>query len=1234
MTKILGTLQKGLTLSLLLGATVLPVFAQSGTSTISGAVRDPQDAAVSGATVTIVNNQTGLTRSVNANESGVFSFAAVPPGNYNLTVEAAGFKKYARSEIVASVDLTTEITAQLEIGSVNETITVTSTDAEQLINTQDATVGNNFKPQQITQLPTDLRQINNLLSLQPGVTREGYVNGGRSDQANITLDGVDVNDQQTGSAFSSVLRLTAESIEEFRLTTTNPNANQGRSSGAQISLVTKSGTNDFRGAAFYFLRPTTGSANEFFNNAAGIERPQLTRHVYGGALGGPIKRDKLFFFYSFEGQRERTAIPTARVVPLASLGRGELRFDAPGGVTTLTLAQLNSIYSQAGINPVSLAILADAARRYPANDLTPGIGDGLNTGGFRFNNPFTQDQNTHILKLDYNINSNQSAFARFNYQYDLTESDRQFPDTLPIRTWEHPLGFVVGHNWTIGSNKVNNFRYGFTRQAFSIQGDSNMNDISFRFIYSPITGRNDLSRITPVQNITDDFTYIAGNHTLQFGGNIRIIRNRRTDTGRSYDSATTNPLFYASSGRVLDRAVSNAGYNVPESSRSVIQNAAAALIGRFTQYTGNFNYDLNGNILPVGTPIEREFATEEYDVYAQDSWKARRDLTLTFGLRYGLSRPVYEKNGYQVAPTERLSDFFERRRAGAEAGRPVNDLLNFQLAGPTYNKAGFYSLDKNNFQPRFAFAYSPSFKRGFLNTIFGENKSVLRGGFSIVNDYFGQQLAVTFDQLSSLGFTTSDTIAANTYNLTTNLAPRLTGFGQSVRNLPNISAPNRFQTPADEDQRIESSLDSALVSPTHYQWSASFGRELPKGLYFEASYIGRRAKNLLATRDIMALNNLKDTRSGMDWYTAAGLLADLRDRNVPISAVPNIPYFQNLFPGLGGAYSGDATLTPTQEVYALIAREGVGGLNILDWTYVQLLIDDDPNAATPAQRLWSNYFYHPQYAAFSAFSTVANSNYHGGSFTLRQRFGEILSYDINYTLSKSMDDASGLQTSSTFGNSFILNPLRQSDNYSVSDFDTRHVVNANFIFQVPIGRDRRYFNSMNRYADAVLGGWQLAGIFRWNSGTPFSSPFEAAQWATNWNVQSNGIRLRPVDIRVNRQTQNIFSNPQEAYKSFRNARAGETGDRNVFYGPNYSVMDVGLSKNFSMPWGENHKLQFRVEAFNVTNVQYFQISNYTRTSYALDVDPQLGTAPSEFGKIFNQIQGTPRRLQFGLRYSF
>ncbi len=951
-----------LTISLFVG---VYAAAQTGTSTVTGKVTDPQGNLVSGATVTLISTSTRATRTQTTNESGTYTFDLIAPGEYRIEVEASGFKKAVVTQVRALVARSTDADVQLQIGDVAESVTISAATGEMLINNQDATLGNNFVSQQILQLPLESRNVVELLSLQPGVTPSGYVTGSRADQANVTLDGVDVNEQQTGldviadlafnreEAFASVLRSTPDSIQEFRVTTANPNAAQGRSSGGQVSLITKSGTNDFRGSLYWTHRNTVTSANDFFNNRSGIPRATLLRNVFGGSLGGPIRKDRAYFFYTYEGRRDASQQSVVRTVPLPSIGRGEVRYNnVSGGITTLTADDINTLFPAVGVNPVGLDVLAAAASRYPANDTT--AGDGLNTGGFRFNAPTPLRWNTHIARLDLNLTEDGKhlLFLRGNYQQDVIGGVPQFPDTPAPNFWNHPTGLAVGHTWTISNTLINNFRYGFTREAFTNQGDSAENFITFRFVFEPRRFLRTLSRTTPVHNFTDDISWIRGTHNLQFGTNIRLIRNDRTSFSNSFDEAIANPSFYNFSGAVLSDPIEAAFAGTPDEiagSRSPIRNAVSSVIGRFSQYSGVFNFDIDGNVLPIGEGVRREFATEEYDLYVQDTWKFRPNLTFTLGLRYGLSRPVYETSGLQVKPTVSLADFFERRKQGAAAGQPFNELITFDLAGPVNDRPGFYELDKNNFQPRVAVAWSPSFKRGFLRKLFGsEGTSVLRGGFAITNDYFGQQLAVQFDSLNALGFSSTQTIAANTFDVVPNanglLPPPFTSFRQDVRSLPLINVPTALAFPltfpADEAQRIEFALDDSLVSPINYSWNVSFGRTLPGGTYLETSYIGRLARNLLAQRDIMALNNLVDPRSGMDWYTAAGILHDLRAANTPIANIPAIPYFENLFPGLGDNLLGDPSLTASQATYILVARDAVGGFNILDWTFVQLILDD------------------------------------------------------------------------------------------------------------------------------------------------------------------------------------------------------------------------------------------------------------------------------------------------------
>ncbi|HEV2762655.1 MAG TPA: hypothetical protein VGV38_06640, partial [Pyrinomonadaceae bacterium] len=547
-----------------------------------------------------------------------------------------------------------------------------------------------------------------------------------------------------------------------------------------------------------------------------------------------------------------------------------------------------------------------------------------------------------------------------------------------------------------------------------------------------------------------------------------------------------------------------------------------------------------GTLEPAGTPTERTFGTEEYELYTQDSWRVRPDLTITAGLRWSTSTPVYETNGVQVKPVQSLGEFFQRRIQGAFNGTPVNDPITVDLAGKANGREGYYAQDWNNFAPSISFAWSPDFGDNAFGRFFGrEGRSVVRGGFRMIYDRIGSQLAVNFDLNSALGFTSSQTIGPNTFNVSSNLAPEFTGFSPTPRNFPvpagNIVPSLTFPLtlPSDESARIEQSLDDTLTTPVNYSFNLSYGRELWKGLSFETAYVGRLGRNLLASRDIMQLNNLRDPKSGMTWYQAINQLIDHRYRFTPVKQVETIPYFENLFPLFNENFVGIPGITNTQALYLWLARPEVvfqfgpdpeldvtTGFDVTDYTFLQLLLDD-------GNGVLNNAFFHPQYAALSTFSTVARSNYHSGQFSLRQRFRNDITFDFNYTLSHSLDNASGLQSSGAYATAFIVNALDVDQNYADSDFDVRHIINANWLIGLPFGRDRRFFSGMNRFSNAVLGGWQLGGIFRWNSGAPTGEPFQSDRWATNWNRQSNMVRVCPANSSITRSgvdgVPNLFS---------------------------------------------------------------------------------------------------------------
>ncbi len=1239
-------------------------WGQTGTSAVRGTITDPQGRVVTGAEVTLTNQANGNVRSMKTTDSGGFNFDLITPGTYRLDVVAKGFKKQTVDNVRALIGKPSEASIQLEVGAASEVVEVQAVAAGFLVNTQDASLGNNFVSAQITQLPLESKNLSDLLTLQPGSTREGYVTGARADQSNVTLDGVDVNNAQTGNADvprttntlvigqlvtskgnitnGPVLRLNTEAIEEFRVTTANGNANQGRSSGSQINLSTKSGGNAFHGSAFENYRTKGFTANDWFNNHSGAPRQDLIRHTFSGGLGGPIIKDKVFFFYDYEAQREASSTGETRVVPLTTspdpldaktLGDGTIHYSyctdttcTSTAIASLDLPQLdgpNGAYSTAGINSLAQNEFQKSVSKFKTND--PSQGDGLNTGGFRFNAPTPVRLNEHVAKFDFNLTKSQTASLRLIVQHDHQTLPQWLPGSPSPQIWSHPRGLAVGHTWTIGQNWVNSFRYGYTRQAFTQGGDSFGNDVDFRFVYQPTGESHSQSRVTPVHNITDDISWIHGSHSIQFGTNIRSVSNSRVSFANAFDFATTNPSWYANGAgdsvsgafqAYLDNNPSLPGSGGLLVSTSEVQNAATALIGRLNQYNSNFTFKKDGSIYAPGTPSTRDFASQAYDMYAQDSWKVRPNLTLTFGLRYSLEKPVYEKAGFQVSPTVPLGTYFANRLTASANGQNFTDPIVLDLGGPANHGRPMYNWDYKNFQPRVAFAWSPAGTSG---------KSVVRGGFAITSDYYGQALAVDFDLNNTLGFTSSANVNANTFDIDpTNtgshaLAPQFTAFGQDIQSLlplANLSAPQNLKfplsQPSDQGLRIEQSVDSNLRAPKQYVWNLTYEREMRGGLVLSASYIGRKGQHLLARRDVAAFNDLRDPQSGMDWYQAGTLLEKQRQQGLDTSQIATIPYFENLFPAgmasllnsaigfpgtdpndcsAAGANLGfDPTWSNTQAFYAMQSRTPVNCAAVFpgnDWTDTQAFMDYGVFApgGLPTK------FTQPQYGALSTWSTIGNANYNAFTFSARQRYHGLI-LDFNYTWSHSMDDGSGLQSDFAYAGGFITNPIRQRNSYASSDFDTKHSINASGVWELPFGKGHAFLGNAHPVADAVFGGWQLSSIFRWNTGLPQSAPYDDARWATNWNVQANvspTSRVSTCPTRSTAGSPKLFgcADLTKVYQSFRNAYPGETGPRNIFRMPGYVDVDLGLGKTWKMPWHEGHTLQIRWDAFNVANHQSF-----------------------------------------------
>src|SRR6266851_6130695 len=323
------------------------VFPQTSSTSLQGTVTDPSGSAIVGATVVLANSESKLERTIETGMQGEYRFIALPPGTYTLTVTAKGFSHYQQTDLQLLVNTPATPNVRLKVGGTSENVTVMG--EAPVLNEVDASLGNSFDQNQVREIPIEGRNVAELLSLQAGVaytgnrkdidkdqdTRSGSVNGARSDQSNITLDGVDVNDQVAGYAFTSVLPTTLDSVQEFRVTTANYNADQGTGSGAQVALITKSGTNSFHGSLYEYHRNTITSANDWFvKNAEALsgERnvpDKLIRNIFGASVGGPIQKNRLFFFVNYEGTRRREEDSTVRSIPSPAMRDGVIQYQCP-----------------------------------------------------------------------------------------------------------------------------------------------------------------------------------------------------------------------------------------------------------------------------------------------------------------------------------------------------------------------------------------------------------------------------------------------------------------------------------------------------------------------------------------------------------------------------------------------------------------------------------------------------------------------------------------------------------------------------------------------------------------------------------------------------------------------------------------------------------------------------------------------------------------------------------------
>ena len=1250
-------------------ATTSSVRGQSSVAGMTGQVVDVSGAVVPGATVTLTNRATGVKFTAVTSASGEYRFSEVPPGGgYEAQFAHPGFASYDVKNISLNVAEVRTQNAKLTAGA-NEAVEVSATNSESTINTTDATVGNNIDVKALNDLPVYDRSagITTLFNLQPGES-DGYTTGARSDQNNVTVDGLDANDLSQGGSFTGasgggavammfsspgpaiVASAPVDSVQQFTGTVAGFGSGSGAGSGGQFSLVTKSGTNKFHGNVNEYHRDTDLTANDYFSNLSGVARSPLIRNQFGGDIGGPVLKNKLFFYFDLSDSRIIANSLQTRTVPLPNFTAGEVGYindgvgcdDSsranvdPACISYLTAAQV------AAVDPAhigdSAAVATLTKNRYPAaNDLS--LGDGINTGGYLFNAPNDANTITYVSRADYVVSSKLSLYGRGTVirsnSVNVANAFPGDPSTNPFE--DRSYAYVVSSTWQISSSKTNQLIYGETKENLA---DSDLyhpqgvyNPIFFSgtttLLSSPYNSPTSSSTIIPVPLITDNYTWQKGKHTIALGGTIKWIHTHNesgTDFNNVYVGLGGNTQSLSPSLRPADIFQSTTGTAFVD-----YDEALTSQLGLVSNIEGDFNFNASGLPLAQGTGSKRQYRYYQSELYASDIWKVTPELTLSYGITYDLYSVPYEINGEESVPNTTFDKYMSARIAQSNAGLSGNSavpFISYELGGKANNAAPLYQPQHNNFAPRFGFSYNPTWSR---KTVFNGSAGMVYDR-TIVNALLTEQNEYSY--LFQLPTAVPFGIAGDPVT-SLESDPRL---GANLVPLnPPPTAPTAPYTPFVENGvpvgliaggDFNVSIDPSLKTP--YSIMTTFGvqHEFRGGFIAKVNYVGRYGRRLLAQADANQILDFVDPASGQSYSTAFGNIVKAERAGTAITNLPTQPWFENqvsqaALTNATTCNSANGETTTTTYVGCALGSYGLKG-DFADSTQVL--------AANSA--IAPNVGMASQFSENTFFTNKGFSTYQGLLATLTENLSHGLRFDINYTYGHSIDNVSLTANSAAyFGYGFICDVIRPRECRGESDFDEKHIFTADVSYAIPIGRGRDFFATIPWYLNELIGGWSIDGITTAHSGQAYSTVSSA--FVASYSNDAPAIFVGPKsalrhDLHKINGTPNIFANPLAAAAAFTGPVGFEIGSRNNLRGPRYIDEDLGLAKVFPIVPTRNVNATFRADAFNVFNHANFNSPGTLSTND--DV-----TQPSNFGNVTSTAgNGSDnfRVLQVSLRIDF
>jgi hypothetical protein len=1212
--KLFTLLLGALGINLLLAA---GVNAQTSTSHITGTVTDATGAVVPGAKITAKNEATGVTYTQAATGAGVYAFTSVPAGTYTITVEMTGFKTTNKTGNVLEVGTPLVVDVSLEVGQASEIVNIEG--GYERLQTANATIGNVVEQKAIETLPLNGRNPLSLITLEPGVVQRSaggagsgvHVNGSRDRAFNVTIDGIEANESSVPNPVSNLYRLNPDNVREYKVVTSNATAEEGRNSGASVSVATRSGTNEYHGTIFEFFRNTALNSNEFFASAQGTPKPEIKLHQFGVEAGGPIIKNKTFFFGSWQGQNVKFAqpidqtfgIPTVytptalsgvyryfvadRTTPFVLDGQtitrntpllvdsktGALR---PGVRNCASATDTNCIASYnifandprgLGLDPVVGGLL----KSYPQPN-SYATGDGLNTAAYLWNPPTSTKGPHFAARIDHTFDENSTVFGRYLHadqntlEGDPLNSRPQIFPGFPPRgeVFRATRNLAIGYRRVISPQIVNEFTMGFARFVFLFtQGEANpdfpnvvpftLNNATIHSINTPRTAR----AVTTPQFL-DNLSIVKGAHVFRTGFNFRFYRHN-DQRGQPGGINVTPSLSLSATIRppVINNlpAVSTAtraGIDSTDNTRLLgTVNDLLGIPARLSQvFLGDIKSDAflpfkvgdKVTLFSVGNRLK------QYNFYFQDEWKMRSNLTVNYGARWEIN----------PAPTEAGERVFVPDKAINGSQGPV-----------TFIKADRF-FKRNNvgaIGPRLGIAWSPS----------ADNKTVIRAGYGIAFDPISsfQVTAVSGRPPGLIGSCSSTVGGAVTPGCASVPDVRL-GQGFPFELQPPTVKPSSFFTlPAQllTNAPPVSTFDPNLQLPTVHQWNLNVQRELPGGFVAQVAYIGRRGTHLLRAYDINQIN-------------ADKLLPDflLMQQNVAKGCNPD---------GLGCPAGVTGALVSIVNYPASVPNSPKGPLTQAFVNSTTSRSDLALNAAgnmagrIEQTTLALNLRPNQQFATITYIDAGGDSYYHAFQATVRKRFEKGLLLGLSYTYGKSIDNQSvdpvgaasggGLSTTNSRTPSDTRNWREER---ARSDFDRRHVLTVNSVWELPVGRSK-WLSVENAALNHIVGGWTVNGIYTFMSGEPFS--VRSGVRTSNFSHESRAALVGAAPKAALQEIPNVigpvlFPNAS----AFTLPAPGTNGaGRNIFEAPGYWNLDLGIQKHFSLT--ERFRLQFRTEMFNAFN---------------------------------------------------